>query len=87
LDRRERVMAALVEQRQLDAHRFLREARAALYQGRFAEARDKALTAQALDISYNLFDDRPDLVLTAIQQAEARRPAPRPAPLVTAERE
>jgi hypothetical protein len=87
LDRRDRVMAALAEQRLLDARRYLREARAALYQGRFAESREKALAAQSLDISYSLFDDRPDLVLTAIQQAEGRVMATQPKALVTADRE
>jgi hypothetical protein len=87
LDRRERVMEALAANRQVDGHRLLREARAALYQGRFVEAREKAIAAQAMDITYKLFDDRPDLVLAAIHQAESRAPAPQPAVLVTAERE
>jgi hypothetical protein len=87
LDRRERVIFALAEQRQMEAHQYLREARAALYQGRFEEAREKALAAQALDASYKLFDDRPELVLAAIQQSEARRSLQKAAEFATADRE
>jgi hypothetical protein len=86
-DRRERVLATLSEQRKNDAHRYLREARAALYQGQFTQARKKARAAEALEIVYGQFDDRPKLVLRDIERAESRTAAnPRPI-LVTAERE
>ena len=86
-DRREQVLASLAEQRKVDADRYLREARAALYQGRFAQARRKARAAEALDVSYNPFDDQPELVFKDVEKAEARaKGSPRPV-LVTAERE
>ncbi len=70
--RRDLIRAGMAEQRQRDAQRLLREARTALHQGRFAESREKALAAQDLKVTYHLFDDRPELVLAAIQQAESR---------------
>ena len=87
LDRRDQVLAAMAENRRIQAHRMLREARSALYQGRFEEAREKALAAEALEVTYKLFDDRPDLVLNAIRLSEAHAQASKPAPLATAERE
>lgn len=86
-DRREQVLATLAERRKIDAHRLLREARAALYQGRFGRARRKARAAEALEITYGQFDDRPKLVLRDIERAEARAAANPPPVIVTAERE
>ena len=80
LARRERLQIAQAEHRQLEAQsqtrRLLHEARVDLRNRRFAEARQKTAAASALNSTYDLFDDRPELVLTAIEQAEIRADAP-----------
>ncbi len=74
LTRRERLQIAQAEHRQLEAQaetkRLLSEARMDLRNRRFTEARQKTAAAKALNSTYDLFDDRPELVLTAIEQAE-----------------
>lgn len=71
-NRRERLKVSLIAQRHEETQRLLREARADLYKNRFAEAREKAAAAKALGGTFDLFDDRPELVQSAIEQAEAR---------------
>ncbi len=52
------------------ARQLLREAREALTQGRLAEARDKAKKASSLNVTYNVLDDRPELVLNDVESAQ-----------------
>jgi general secretion pathway protein D len=49
----------------------VREARQDLKHGRIAEARRKAKEAATLDVAYSVMDDRPELVLSDIDRAEA----------------
>ncbi len=58
--------------RRRESDRRLRDARAALDQRRFKEARQNALAAQALGLIYGLFEDHPAQVLQDIEHAEAR---------------
>ncbi|HEV8067107.1 MAG TPA: hypothetical protein VGP76_05170, partial [Planctomycetaceae bacterium] len=53
------------------ATNLVREARQALKHGRIAEARSKAKEAATLDVAYSVMDDRPELVLSDIDRAEA----------------
>ncbi|HUQ68075.1 MAG TPA: hypothetical protein VM165_01045, partial [Planctomycetaceae bacterium] len=46
----------------------VKAARADLKANRYAEARRKALQAQELDVAYDLFDDRPELLLAEIDR-------------------
>jgi general secretion pathway protein D len=50
------------------AARLIREARADIKALRFDEARTKALEADKLDVVYDLFDDRPELVLAEVDR-------------------
>ena len=52
------------------ARQLLREAREALTQGRLTEARDKAKKASSLNVTYNVLDDRPELVLNDVESAQ-----------------
>ena len=55
------------------------EAREDFLAGRFEEARRKALAADDLDVTFNLFEDRPELLLTDIdRQANTRTFAAKP---------
>ncbi|HQZ68726.1 MAG TPA: hypothetical protein PLY87_26750, partial [Planctomycetaceae bacterium] len=51
------------------ARQLLRDAREALNHGRLTEARDKATMASNLNVSYNVLDDRPELVLHDVDSA------------------
>ena len=51
------------------ARQLLRDAREALTHGRLTEAREKANKASRLNVSYNVLDDRPELVLNDIEAA------------------
>jgi general secretion pathway protein D len=53
------------------ATNLVREARQDLKHGRIAEARRKAKEAATLDVAYSVMDDRPELVLSDIERAEA----------------
>ena len=50
----------------------LREAQQALRSGNLKVAKQKATQASELDVAYAIFDDRPDLVLQEIREAESR---------------
>jgi general secretion pathway protein D len=50
------------------AEALLTAARADLKAGRFAEARRKALQADELDVAYDLFDDRPELLIAELDR-------------------
>ncbi|RMG35689.1 MAG: hypothetical protein D6725_12045, partial [Planctomycetota bacterium] len=66
--------AAAADPRMADrqrARQLLQRARAALKAGRLDEAARLAQQAEALNLSYGLFDDRPDLVLADIRRAAA----------------
>ncbi|MDA1232867.1 MAG: hypothetical protein O2856_19025, partial [Planctomycetota bacterium] len=54
----------------LEARKLLREARTALNQGRLTEARDKAKQAANLNVTFNVLDDRPELVLNDVESAQ-----------------
>lgn len=54
----------------------LAKARLALDEGRIDEARQLAIEADRMKASYDLFDDRPDLVIEDIAKAVASGPAP-----------
>ncbi len=57
----------------------LAQARSAMSEGRVDVAQEKANEAQALNASFALFDDRPDLVLQEIRMLQARNTmSPRP---------
>ncbi|MFO1041329.1 MAG: hypothetical protein U0941_06050 [Planctomycetaceae bacterium] len=49
------------------------EARKDLMEGRYDEARRKALAADELDVTFNLFEDRPELLLTDIDRVANTR--------------
>ncbi len=50
------------------AQKLLQEARQALQRGDFDTAREKAVAASRLDVTYGLFEDRPELVLEEIDR-------------------
>lgn len=52
----------------------MKKARQALEEERFDEARQLALEAERLKAPYNLFDDRPDIVLADVARAARRGP-------------
>lgn len=58
-----------------DAKQLLVQARKALEEGRFDDARALALQADQLKAAYGLFDDRPELVLADADRLAARQPA------------
>lgn len=68
--RREQSRIALGQERKQETQRLLREARTDLDQRDFIEARRKTAAAKALGANVGEFDDRPDLVQAAIEQAE-----------------
>ena len=53
-----------------EARQLLRDAREALTQGRLADARSKAQKAATLNVTYNVLDDRPELVLNDVDAAQ-----------------
>ena len=55
-----------------EALRLLREAQQSLRSGNLQIAKQKATQAAELDVAYAIFDDRPDLVLQEIREAESR---------------
>lgn len=64
------------------------EARKDLLAGRYEEARRKALAADELDVTFNLFEDRPELLLTDIDRVANTRTfaaKPKSAPPAAAE--
>ena len=55
------------------AQALLKSARTDLAEGRFEAAREKALAAGRFDVDYDLFEDRPELVLADIDNMAASR--------------
>lgn len=71
-NRREQSRRSYNQEKQQETQRLLREARADLDLSDFAEARRKTAAAKALDAAFGALDDRPELVQTAIDEAESR---------------
>ena len=53
----------------------LREARDLMAEGQLDAARERAEAVSQMDVTFNLFDDRPDLLLQDLRTAMARQPA------------
>uniref|UniRef100_A0A7C4QX10 Type II/III secretion system secretin-like domain-containing protein n=1 Tax=Schlesneria paludicola TaxID=360056 RepID=A0A7C4QX10_9PLAN len=58
--------APTAESKKQQALRLLEQARKDLEAGNYQAARDKALKAEELNVAYQLFDDRPELVLNQV---------------------
>ena len=54
---------------ELTARALLTEARQALQQGQYGLAQQKAEEAEKLNVTYSLMDERPELILSAVEQA------------------
>ena len=76
---------AAPDQSKARALALMKQARADLAAGRIEAAKEKAEQADAMNVAFEVFDDRPDLVMSAIQKASHKSVTVPPEPEVGAD--